>query len=144
MGLYKWTKNGGEPEFQERGDLALHFIYGGMIESYFSGFGYIAAYEKEKRDAHKPGNSFDLDDMGATMLGARWAYLAGRGFWVGTRWVKPWASGEKSLDKSIPKLRFGRLAHGQIASRTQVKVVKQFVKSAISADSSFPDNSPSI
>lgn len=140
MSLYKWTKNGGKPEFQKRKDLALHFIYGGMIESYLSGLGYIAAYEKEKRDAHKPGNSFDLDDMGATMLGARWACLAGRSFWGGTRWIKPWASGERTLDKSIPKLRFGRLAHGQIAGRTQVKAVKQFVKSAISADSSSPKN----
>ncbi|GAG44678.1 unnamed protein product, partial [marine sediment metagenome] len=144
MALYKWTKNGGEPEFQERKDLALHFIYGGLLESYLSGLGYIAAYEKEKRDARKPGNYFDLDDMAATMIGARWASLAGRGFWAGARWVKPWASRIKTLDKSIPQLQFGGLPHGQIASSAEVKVVEQFVESALPADSSSKDSSPLI
>src|SRR5712675_2238938 len=70
-GLWLWCRNGGTPEFQGQNDKAMHFIGGGAFEGYFD-VGRSAAIIKEEVDRQDPNNYFDLDDMAATMMGARW------------------------------------------------------------------------
>lgn len=130
-GLILWTGKGGAPAFQGRQDLALHLLHGGYYSAvYGEALAEAAAYEKERRDAFTPGNSFDLDDYGATLLGARWAARAGRDFEALRRWAAPWASGERGLD-ALPRLGFGALEHGRLPPPARLDEVKDFVRRAL-------------
>lgn len=118
-GLIAWSRRGGTSLFQDRDDWPRHFVYGGYIAAVY---GYpaaeAAAFAKEDRDARAPGNEFDLDDLAATLLGARWAHLALSG------------GGLRELSAVAP-LKFGKLPHGRLPSRGQVKAVSAFVRAAL-------------
>jgi hypothetical protein len=130
-GLILWTQGGGAPAFQGRQDLALHFLHGGYYSAvYGEALAQTAAYEKERRDAFTPGNSFDLDDYGATLLGARWAARTGRDFEALRRWAAPWASEESRLE-ALPRLGFGALEHGRLPPPARLDEVKDFVRRAL-------------
>jgi len=131
LGLIRWTRQGGRPSFQGREDRALHFIYGGYITSAYNyALAQSAAYGKEESDAFTPGNFFDLDDYGASLMGARWASLIGKDYEDLRKWVEPWAWGEKKLN-ALPALRFGTLPHGQLPSPPQIRQVQTFVASSL-------------
>lgn len=121
-GLMLWTKNGGRPVLMGREDWALHFIYGGWLAS---AYGVIAAetagYHKELKDAFSPNNSFDLDDLAVTVLGARWA---------GRAELKSWANGRRNLE-ALPSLNFGMLPPQKIPSGRQLEAVSQWADSAL-------------
>lgn len=130
-GLIRWTRNGGKPVFQGRGDWPVHFIYGGYLAAVYGRMvAEGAAYAKENRDAKTPGNFFDLDDLAITLMGARWASSAGHGYGDLKLWAEAWASGRKSLG-SVPLLQFGPLPHGLLPSASQIERVLGFVRGAI-------------
>ena len=74
-GLWIWATGPGRPALQRRQDWALHFIGGGAFEGYWDA-GTTAGLIKEQSDARDPYNRYDLDDLTATMFGARWVDLA--------------------------------------------------------------------
>lgn len=130
-GLWLWSQNGGNSVLQSRVDWAWHFIGGGTFEGYWD-VGRSAAVIKERVDSHDPSNWFDLDDMAATMLGARWMNLAtdkdpGRA----RRWVELWASGQWTINRSLPKLQFGQMPQGKEASAQAVESVRQAMDKAL-------------
>lgn len=130
-GLIRWTRHGGKPVLQGCSDWPLHFIYGGYIAATFGHPTAVsAAYAKEQRDAFIPGNYFNLDDYGITRIGARWSLLAGRSFEQLERWVQPWISGQKSLDR-LPALQFGHLPHGRLPTPALLHQVDVFVRRAL-------------
>lgn len=129
--LYHWTDSGGKPAFQEREDLALHLIYGGLFEAYQgSGQGEAAARAKEEHDAQTPGNSYDLDDLTATLLGAYWASPAHTSLDEFRKNLVLWSDGRKSL-RRLPTLIFGRLPPRRVASEEQLEQVRRFVQYAL-------------
>ena len=126
-GLIRWTRNGGKPAWHGREDWPLHFIYGGYVAAaYGHAAAEAAAYAKEDRDAFARGNYFDLDDLGVTLIGARWASRVGNGFKELARWAGPWASGQRALD-ALPAMSFGRLPHGHLPSPAQAWRLRAFV-----------------
>ncbi|MFH1723543.1 MAG: hypothetical protein ABII00_02860 [Elusimicrobiota bacterium] len=131
LGLIQWTRNGGQPAFQGRGDLALHFIYGGYLAGQFGmPLAKRAAYERERQNAGEPGNAFDLDDYGATLMGAYWAATVGGLRSRSVTWVDAWASGERTL-KDLPKLAFGQVPFGLLPNREAAATVDHFARHAI-------------
>lgn len=132
-GLWHWARHGGRPLLQGQADKALHFIGGGAFQGYFDA-GHAAAVIKEETDRRDPGNRFDLNDLAATMLGARWVDLAtGDDQSQNRRWVEQWAAGHLTLEKSLPVLKFGRLQKGQAASPAEIKTVQEAVTAALPA-----------
>lgn len=104
-GLHLWIERGASPRIQGREDLASHFIVGGWLASiYGSKAAEAAGYHKELRDSRDPEKGFDLDDLAATLFGARW---------VDRTLSKPdsleaWAQGALSLGSLAP-LKLGRM-----------------------------------
>jgi hypothetical protein len=132
-GLWHWARRGGRPTLQGQQDKALHFIGGGAFQGYFDA-GRAAAVIKEELDRRDPGNRFDLDDMAATMLGARWVDLATGDDQTQNRWwVLQWATGQRTLEKSLPELNFGRLQKGQESAPEEIKAVQEAVAKALPA-----------
>jgi hypothetical protein len=132
-GLWQWARRDGRPQLQGQTDKALHFIGGGAWQGYLDA-GNAAAIIKEERDRRDPGNRFDLDDLAATMLGARWVDLAtGTNQSLNHHWVSAWASGGRTLERSLPPLKFGRLQQGDTASAEEVQSVKEAVAAALPA-----------
>lgn len=130
-GLWMWCRNGGSPQFQGQNDKALHFIGGGAFEGYFD-VGRSAAIIKEEVDRQDPNNFFDLDDMAATMMGARWVDIAtSENVKQSRAWVELWASGKYTLSRSLPKLNFGHMEPGSDAPPEKVKAVMQAISAAI-------------
>jgi hypothetical protein len=127
-GLWLWTRKGGSPSLQGRNDWAQHFIGGGTFEGYWDA-GRTAAVTKEKIDSSDPSNFFDLDDLAATMLGSRWIDLATRD--DGRRWIELWATGKRTLSRSLPKLNYGHLPPGQQATSEQIRAIRDAVDSAL-------------
>src|SRR5882724_891454 len=130
-GLWLWCRNGGTPQFQGQNDKAMHFIGGGAFEGYFD-VGRSAAVIKEEVDRQDPNNFFDLDDMAATMMGARWVDIATAENTKQARaWVELWASGKDTLSRSLPKLRWGHIEPGNDAPPEKVKAVLDAITAAI-------------
>lgn len=130
-GMWKWALNGGSPEFQGQNDKALHFIGGGAFEGYFD-VGRSAAIIKEELDRQDPNNFFDLDDMAATMMGARWVDLAtSENAKQARAWVELWASGKYTLSRSLPKLHWGHIEPGSDAPPEKVRAVLAEINAAI-------------
>jgi hypothetical protein len=130
-GLWIWTREGGRPTLQGRNDWALHFIGGGAFEGYFD-VGKRAAVRKEEHDARAGGNHYDLDDLAATLLGARWIEIATTGTPEQSRaWLHSWATGEKNLSRTLPKLQFGQLPASEQASSATVQRVRAFVEDSL-------------
>lgn len=131
-GLWIWMGRGGNARLQGRHDWAFHFAGGGAFEGYWD-TGRSAALIKEKLDAKDPGNRFDMDDMAATMLGARWVELATRTDPADARrWVELWATGRYTLSRSLPVLRYGQKEQGEIASADQVAAIRRAVDESLS------------
>ena len=130
-GLWLWTRSGGNPRFQGQDDKALHFIYGGAFEGYWDA-GRRAAVTKERIDRQDPQNYFDLDDMAATMMGARWMDLAStEDRPQSRRWVELWASGRYTLSHSMPKLHWGHMRPGADAPAEKIIAIKGEIDAAI-------------
>ena len=130
-GLWLWCRNGGTPEFQGQNDKAMHFIGGGAFEGYFD-VGRSAAIIKEEIDRQDPNNYFDLDDMAATMMGARWVDIAtAENAKQARAWVELWASGKDTLSRSLPKLHWGHIEPGNDAPPEKVKAVLDAITAAI-------------
>jgi hypothetical protein len=130
-GMWKWALNGGSPEFQGQNDKALHFLGGGAFEGYFD-VGRSAAVIKEELDRQNPDNFFDMDDMAATMMGARWVDLATSGNTNQAHaWVELWASGKSTLSRSLPKLHWGHMEPGSDAPPEKIKAVLADVTAAM-------------
>lgn len=129
--LYHWTDSGGRPVFQEREDLALHLIYGGLFEAYQGpGQGEAAGRAKEERDAETPGNSYDLDDLSATLMGAYWVATAQTSPEEFSKILSHWADGRKTLNR-LPITRFGRLPPRRVAGEEQLTQVRRFAHDAL-------------
>lgn len=130
-GLWIWSRNGGSPTFQGQNDKALHFIGGGAFEGYFD-VGRSAAIIKEEVDRQDPNNFFDLDDMAATMMGARWVDIAtSENVKQARAWVELWASGNYTLSRSLPKLHWGHMEPGSNAPPEKVKAVLAEITAAM-------------
>jgi protein-tyrosine phosphatase len=130
-GLWLWARNGGSPRFQGQNDKAQHFIGGGAFEGYWDA-GRRAAVTKERMDMHDPDNYFDLDDMAATMMGARWMDLAGAEDPAqARRWVELWATGRYSLSRSLPRLHWGHMPPHADASAESIRAVRAEIDAAI-------------
>ena len=130
-GLWKWCRTGGTPMFQGQNDKAMHFIGGGAFEGYFD-VGRSAAIIKEEVDRQDPNNYFDLDDMAATMMGARWVDIGTTENAKQARaWVELWASGKDTLSRSLPKLHWGHIEPGHDAPPEKVKAVQDAITAAI-------------
>ena len=120
-GLVTWLGDRSLPRtvgLQGRLDWAFHFVYGAWLESIATGLGERAARAKEEKDAFTPGNVYDLDDLTATMLGARWA----------TREVArlaEWGDGRRRLE-ALPALRMGKLAPRVLADERQLQSARDF------------------
>lgn len=127
-GLWIWSQAGGNPVLQGRMDWALHFIGGATFEGYFD-VGHSAALVKERIDTRDPGNRFDLDDLAATTLGARWMNLASGP--DGRRWIELWASGQYTLRQSLPRLRYGQMPQGKEASAVAVAAIRRDMDAAL-------------
>ena len=130
-GLWLWARRGGNPRFQGQNDKALHFIGGGAFEGYWDA-GRRAAVTKEQMDRQDPNNYFDLDDMAATMMGARWMDLAtveDRG--QARRWIELWASEQSSLSRSMPSLHWGHLRPGMNAPAEKIIAIRAEIDAAI-------------
>ena len=127
-GLWIWGTGPGRPALQRRQDWALHFIGGGAFEGYWDA-GTTAGLIKEQADARDPYNRYDLDDLTATMLGARWVDLATTNSAAAARrWVQAWASRRLTINASLPKLQFGQLPKGKQASAEAIVKVWRFVQ----------------
>jgi hypothetical protein len=130
-GMWKWALNGGSPEFQGQNDKALHFLGGGAFEGYFD-VGRSAAVIKEELDRQNLDNFFDMDDMAATMMGARWVDLATSENTNQARaWVELWASGKSTLSRSLPKLHWGHMEPGSNAPPEKIKAVLADINAAM-------------
>lgn len=141
-GLWLWARGGGHPRFQDQADKALHFIGGGAFEGYWDA-GRRAAVAKEHIDMQDPHNYFDLDDMAATMMGARWMDLACAEDRVqAQRWVELWASGEYTLSRSLPRLHWGHLRPGTAAPTERVVAIKAEIDAAITLPALPPISPP--
>lgn len=126
-GLWIWGRNGGQPTLQGYQDKALHFIGGGAFQGYWD-VGRSAAVVKEQIDRKDPNNFFDLDDMAATMMGARWMDLATADDPdEARRWVELWASGQYTLSRSLPKMNFGHMQPGKTAPPEKIKAVQDTI-----------------
>lgn len=131
-GMWIWTAKGGRPALQQRQDWAMHFIGGGAFEGYWD-VGTSAALIKERSDARDPSNRYDLNDLAATMLGARWIRVAVDAPPEQTRrWLERWATGKLALSRVFPSLEFGRLPAGEQATATAIQEVSRFVEAALS------------
>lgn len=125
-GLASWLGDRERPRtigLQGRLDWAFHFVYGAWLESIAPGLGERAGIRKEERDAFAPGNAYDLDDLAATMLGARWA----------TREIPrlaQWGGGRLRLE-DLPPLRFGKLAARALPDERVLRSVRAFAASAL-------------
>ena len=141
-GLWLWARGGGSPRFQGQTDKALHFIGGGAFEGYWD-VGRRAAVTKERIDRQDPNNFFDLDDMAATMMGARWMDLASaEDSAQARRWVELWASGQFTLSRSMPRLHWGRMRPGTDAPPERVVAVKAEIDAAITLPPPPPPTAP--
>jgi hypothetical protein len=130
-GLWIWMGRGGNGRLQGRHDWAFHFIGGGAFEGYWD-TGRSAALTKERLDARDPGNRFDMDDMAATMLGARWVELATRSDPADARrWIELWATGRYTLSRSLPALRYGQMPQGELATAEQVAAIRRAVDESL-------------
>jgi len=130
-GMWQWGLNGGSPEFQGQNDKALHFLGGGAFEGYFD-LGRSAAIIKEDLDRRNLDNFFDMDDMAATMMGARWVDLATSANTNQARaWVELWASGKSTLSRSLPKLHWGHMEPGVDAPPEKIKAVLADINAAM-------------
>ena len=130
-GMWIWTHKGGRPAIQARQDWAMHFIGGGAFEGYWD-VGTTAALIKERSDARDPSNRYDLNDLAATMLGARWMRVAVDGSSEQTRdWVARWAEKKLVLSHALPALQFGRMPAGQEASTNAVQEIWRVVEAAL-------------
>ena len=130
-GLWLWAHGGGNPRFQDQTDKAQHFIGGGAFEGYWD-VGRRAAIAKEQIDRQDPNNYFDLDDMAATMMGARWIDLAtAEDRTQARRWIELWASGQYALSRSMPKLHWGHLPPGLTASAERISAIKAEIDAVI-------------
>jgi hypothetical protein len=135
-GLWLWTRKGGSPVLQGQNDKALHFIGGGAFQGYWD-VGRSAAIIKEEIDKRDPNNFFDLDDMAATMMGARWVDIAtSENLQQNRRWLELWATGRYTLSRSLPKLAFGHMEPGKNASPERIKAVRDAVNAALTPPSS--------
>ncbi len=124
-GLWIWSRNQGQPRFQHRHDLALHFIGGGAFQGYWDA-GTSAALVKERADARGPGGRYDLDDLAATMLGARWIELATTGTADQNRaWIERWARRRSTLATAIQPLRFGQRSADTVSPEEIATVWRQ-------------------
>ena len=133
-GLWLWARAGGKPALQGQLDKALHFIGGGAFQGYWDA-GRSAAVIKEEADRRDPGNAFDLDDMAATMIGARWMDLAtGDDQQKNRAWLERWATGKLTLSRSLPKLDFGRFHKGAQPPPELVKSVQETIHAALKAE----------
>lgn len=125
-GLMTWLGDRRLPRtigLQGRLDWAFHFVYGAWLESVASGLGERAAVEKESRDARAPGNVYDLDDLTATFLGARWTARE-------VPRLSDWGDGRRRLE-TLPPLRMGKLPRGVLADARQLQAVRDFVAAAL-------------
>ena len=143
-GLWHWTRAGGRPKLQDQHDKALHFIGGGAFEGYLDA-GRAAAVTKERLDSRQYDNFFDLDDMAATIMGARWVDVAVGGDAAHTRrWLELWATGRYTLSKSLPKLHWGHLAVGSKDEATpeQIQAVDKEIENLITCPPAPPTTPP--
>ena len=125
-GLKDWMSRGARPELQERYDWALHFVYAGWLSSSVGEFpARAAAFHKEVRDSMARDNSFDLDDLAVSYMGARWAARAASDRGV----LNAWAEGSRSLN-AIAALAFGQLPRGRQADGRQLRAVGRWVDEA--------------
>lgn len=130
-GLIRWTRHGGLPILQGRKDWPLHFLYGGYLAAgHGPAAAELAAYSKEEHDAFSPKNAFDLDDYAVTLLGARWAALAGKDDAGVKRWAEEWSSGRRSL-AALPPLTFGQLPPLHLPAPARLARVRTFVDDAL-------------
>jgi len=130
-GLWNWATNGARPQLQGQTDKALHFIGGGAMQGYFDA-GRAAAVIKEELDRKEPHNFFDLDDMAATMLGARWVDLATTTDAAKNRqWLELWATGKCTLTKTLPKLEFGLMKPGTNAPPEVIQAIEKAMDAAL-------------
>lgn len=130
-GLWIWARSGGNPTLRGLNDKALHFIGGGAFEGYWD-VGRSAAITKEQIDRRDPHNFFDLDDMAATIMGARWVDIATTGDATQSRqWLELWATGRYTLSHSLPAFQFGRMQPGKEAPPEKIKAVQDAITSAM-------------
>ena len=130
-GLWMWMSKGGNGTLQGRQDWAFHFIGGGAFEGYWD-LGRTAAVIKERADSRDPNNRFDLDDMAATMLGARWVDLVENSTpSEGRRWVELWATRRFSITGALPRLRYGQMPQGKEATEQQIAIIRRAVDEAL-------------
>ena len=130
-GLWLWARSSGKPRFQNQNDKALHFIGGGAFEGYWD-VGRRAAVTKERIDEQDPHNFFDLDDMAATMMGARWMDLAaGTDPAQARHWLELWASEKYTLSRSLPNLHWGQLPSGRSPPAEKIMAIKAEIDAAI-------------
>jgi hypothetical protein len=135
-GLWLWARKGGSPVLQGQNDKALHFIGGGAFEGYWD-VGQSSAIIKEEIDRRDPNNFFDLDDMAATMMGARWMDIAtSENPQQNRRWLEVWATGRYTLARSLPKLAFGHMEPGKGAPPEKIKAVQNAVNTAMTPPAS--------
>lgn len=133
LGLVEWSREG-RPRLQDREDLALHFAYGGLAAATLGrAAADEAGWRKEERDAAEPGNAFDLDDYGATLLAAGWVASLGRDQEAVEGWVRSWADGSRTL-AGLPALRFGALPPGRVPGSESRKAVRDFAARAMAHD----------
>lgn len=130
-GLWIWSLSGGNCLLQRQIDKGMHFIGGGMFEGYWD-IGRSAAVIKERVDTRDPQNRFDLDDMAATMLGARWMNLAtDKDRAAARRWISLWASGQYTINRTLPKLQNGQIPQGKEATAQAVESIRQAMDKAL-------------
>ncbi|MEI8063559.1 MAG: hypothetical protein WCH84_05805 [Verrucomicrobiota bacterium] len=130
-GLWLWIRGGGNPHFQGQNDKAQHFIGGGTFEGYWD-VGRRAAVTKERIDMQSQNNYFDLDDMAATMMGARWIDLATtEDHSQARRWIELWASGQYTLSRSMPRLHWGHMRLGTAPTAEKIIAIKAEIDAAI-------------
>lgn len=125
-GLVTWLGDRSLPRtvgLQGRLDWAFHFVYGAWLESIATGLGERAGIAKEEKDAFTPGNVYDLDDLTATFIGARWASReAAR--------LSDWGVGRRRLE-DLPALRMGKLTPRIAADERQIQAARDFAVSAL-------------
>lgn len=130
-GLWLWSRKGGSPVLQGQNDKALHFIGGGTFQGYWD-VGRSAAIIKEEIDKKDPNNFFDLDDMAATMMGARWVDIAtSDNVQQNRRWLELWATSRYTLSRSLPKLAFGHMEPLKDAPAERIKAVRDAINAAL-------------
>ncbi len=129
-GLWLWLRAGGRPVLAGRSDLAQHFVSGGMFEGLFDA-GQAAGIRKEDLDSESSGNVADLDDLAATISGAKWLETAAQSDQNKARqWVQSWADGSRSLSRSLPAFKYGRLPAGQKPSSQIIEKIRADIQTA--------------